>query len=437
MRKFYARQSENVGEFLDAIHSRIQANGCFIVAMEKISDDEDSTNFAPIIMSHPHINHSFMSVFTNFYEFNKAVRSKGTQLKCVTNRIDNLFESCAQINATIKNSNGDEKMGLILNPCSNELFAVPEDLIDLLAKVLPENFNQKKSQAYKNLVERAKKQYPIYDSKVKVSDYDKKRTHDFAATFNDKQKFLDALKAKGITWNECETDNGINVMRAKMALNTAIACGFDPKNPVALFAPTVNGVNICNEINLYTYWQGFGYANNTPKIKYLLVAQDWGNFIDSPNTFKDTIAKMNADEKIFPAVGTDPTSVNLVELFKILDRDITKPCADVFFTNFCLGYRLGKTSGGMTKKLMMRDAELFRELCEILEPENILCLGKITSEAVYEALTGESSQKLYGNAKNYNDFLDNSPQMVRPRACLFRQQNFSSRRLSIQFHGEH
>ena len=188
---------------------------------------------------------------------------------------------------------------------------------------------------------------------------------------------------------------------------------------------------------MYTYWQGFGYANNTPKIKYLLVAQDWGNFIDSPNTFKDTIAKMNADEKIFPAVGTDPTSVNLVELFKILDRDITKPCADVFFTNFCLGYRLGKTSSGMTKKLMMRDAELFRELCEILEPENILCLGKITSEAVYEALTGESSQKLYGNAKNYNDFLDNSPQMVRPRACLFRQQNFSSRRLSIQFHGEH
>ena len=115
MRKFYAHQSDNVGELLDAIHSRIQADGCLIVAMEKISEDEDNTNLSPIIMPHPHIKHSFMSVFTNFYEFNKAVRSKDTQLKCVTNRIDNLLESCAQVNATIKNSGDDAKMGLVIN----------------------------------------------------------------------------------------------------------------------------------------------------------------------------------------------------------------------------------------------------------------------------------------------------------------------------------
>ena len=77
-----------------------------------------------------------------------------------------------------------------------------------------------KSQAYRNLVERAKKQYPEY--------------RDGLAT------------GKG----------------------------------VKLFAPVVNGVNICNEINLYTYWQGFRYAERMPKIKYLLVAQDWGDFFN-------------------------------------------------------------------------------------------------------------------------------------------------------------
>ena len=349
MRKFYAQQSDNVLELLDAIHGRIKADGCFIVALEKISDNEDSTNFAPIIMNHPHINHSFMSVFTNFYEFNKAIRSRGTQLKCVTNQIDNLLENCAQVNATLKNSNDNAKMGLVINPCSNELFALTEDLIDLLVKVSIRGFDAEKSQAYKNLVERAKNQYPKYHDGVKISA------------------------------------------------------------PVALFAPVVNGVNICNEINLYTYWQGFGYANNTPKIKYLLVAQDWGNFFnDDAEPFKDIVAKMNAGEDLpYPFSMKSPTDRNLIELFKILGRDITKPCADVFFTNFCLGYRFGNEGSGMTKKLMMHDADLFRELCEILEPENILCLGRITSECVYEALTGDKFQKIFIGSKSYNDFLDN------------------------------
>ena len=201
-------------------------------------------------------------------------------------------------------------------------------------------------------------------------------------------------------------------MWAKNALSKAIACGFDPNDALALFAPTVNGVNICEEINLYTYWQGFGYAKKTPKIKYLLVAQDFGNFFNDDG-FKSTIAKMNAGEKIFyPYSLKSPTDKNLIDLFKNLERDVTKTCDDVFFTNFCLGYRLGKTSGDMTKKLLKRDADLFRELCEILQPENILCLGRITSECVYQALTGNKFDKAYGDAKSYNDFLDNHPPIV-------------------------
>lgn len=110
---------------------------------------------------------------------------------------------------------------------------------------------------------------------------------------------------------------------------------------------------------------------------------------------------MNAGEKIFyPYSLQSVTDKNLIELFKILDRDIKKTCADVFFTNFCLGYRLGKTSGDMIEKLMMRDADFFRELCEILEPENILCLGRITSECVCEALAGDAFKRIFSEAKS-------------------------------------
>lgn len=213
-----------------------------------------------------------------------------------------------------------------------------------------------KSEAYKNLVERVKKQYPEYR-------------------------------------DDLATGNGVK-----------------------LFAPTINGVNVCNEINLYSYWQGFGYAEKTPKIKYLLVAQDWGNFFnndDDSKSFRSTVMKMNAGESVpYPFSMKSPTDRHLIELFKILDRDVTKPCDDVFFTNFCLGYRIGNGAGGMTKKLMMRDADLFRELCEILEPENILCLGRITSECVYETLTDKPFKNIFGAAKNYNDFLDNHQQFV-------------------------
>ena len=271
--------------------------------------------------------------------------------------------------------------------------------------------DETKSADYRNLVARAKTRHLKYREDIKPTEADKQRTRAFAATFSDREKFWDALKSKGIKWNENDNPN-INDMWARNALSKVIACGFDPNDAVALFAPTVDGVNICEEINLYTYWQGFGYAKKTPKIKYLLVAQDWGNFFDAPDEFKSIVTKMNEGEKIFPAVGNDTTSVNLVELFKVLGRDVTKPCADVFFTNFCLGYRLGQNSGGMTKELMMRDADLFCNLCEILEPENILCLGRLTSECVYESLTGEPFGEIYGDAKSYNDFLDNHPQIV-------------------------
>ena len=212
-----------------------------------------------------------------------------------------------------------------------------------------ENFNPKKSQAYKDLVERAKLQYPKSIDEIDVNP---------------------------------KTDS-----------------------PILIAMPESS-----EEINLYAYWQGFGYARRTPKIKYLLVAQDWGNFLGYEKTVQEMIVKGNADEYLINSSPASPMDRRLFELFKILDRDIGKRCDDVFFTNFCLGYRIGKGSGGMSKKMMMHDAQLFKELCMILEPENILCLGRVTSACAYEALTGYPLKM--GSAKNYNEFLDSHPSII-------------------------
>lgn len=169
----------------------------------------------------------------------------------------------------------------------------------------------------------------------------------------------------------------------------------------------------CHEINLYTYWQGLGYAENTPKIKYLLVAQDWGNPSLQEQDFMQRIGRINAGETDVPYVDPDDkekfvTDENLIELVRILGYDNigTTRYPDLFFTNFSLGYREGTESGGMGKTLMMNDADYFRRLCRILEPEKILCLGRLTFECAYEALTGQKPSAIPGYRGSYNQFID-------------------------------
>ena len=69
---------------------------------------------------------------------------------------------------------------------------------------------------------------------------------------------------------------------------------------------------------------------------------------------------------------------------------------------------MGKESGGMPKGLMKKDAKFFKKLVVILEPDNILCLGKRTFECVYEALCGDKTHKPEGFGGRYNDFIENS-----------------------------
>ena len=191
---------------------------------------------------------------------------------------------------------------------------------------------------------------------------------------------------------------------------------FDPADtniPPQFWAPYVK-INdkmtcICNEINLYTYWQGLGYADKTPKIKYLLVGQDFGNIFRGDNT---RIREINSGNKSLPYFDKtdDPTDINLMELFKILGyNDVMKRHDELFFTNFCLAYRTGSQSGGITKKVMNASADLFKKLCLILEPKNILCLGKMTFECVYQTLKAKKDKgfkKLF-DEDQYNEFIVN------------------------------
>ena len=271
--------------------------------------------------------------------------------------------------------------------------------------------NEKKSADYKKLVADMQKKYNVYNKYITPTDIDKKRAQNFAEKFDTPQKFLKSLGYRCAKWEE-STDEALNYKRALDSLTLSIANGYDPKDPVALFAPVLNGETVCQEFNLYTYWQGFGYAEKTPKIKYLLVAQDWGNLFRRDPKDNQGILKMNKTGEWIAPYNEIPkrsgTDTNLFKFFEILGYDLLKLNDDLFFTNFCIGYRIGNEAGGMNKKLMMNDGAEFKRLCEILEPENILCLGKLTSECAYEALTGNGTwKKIYGEFKNYNDFLEN------------------------------
>ena len=175
-----------------------------------------------------------------------------------------------------------------------------------------------------------------------------------------------------------------------------------------LYAPFVDGEFICREINLYTYWQGLDYAKNTPPIKFLFVAQDFGSIFEGYDFAR--LKRMNRGERNVPycdeKFNESSTDKNLFKLFAVLGYDLNRRYSELFFTNFCLGYRREK-SVGMTKDWMLRDADLFKELCEILEPENILSMGKRTFECVSEALTGESC-----NVKNFNAFLESHDEII-------------------------
>ncbi|MBR6150213.1 MAG: hypothetical protein IKQ25_02935 [Lachnospiraceae bacterium] len=156
-----------------------------------------------------------------------------------------------------------------------------------------------------------------------------------------------------------------------------------------------------NQINLWTYWQGYQLKDiDENHVDVLLVGQDWGNpGLDKNADAMERIKKIQAGEK---AVGYDvklsPTDRNLAEMFKAFGEkiDISKdnPGMRLFFTNYSLGYRTGRETGGMTKGLMKEDKEFFDELVLAIQPKIIICLGKLTYEMVSGQITKDFCKRL-------------------------------------------
>ena len=152
-----------------------------------------------------------------------------------------------------------------------------------------------------------------------------------------------------------------------------------------------------DQINFWSYWQGYQLKDIDKGIDILLVGQDWGN----PERIKSTVERI---ERIKAGSGEfyceekriSPTDRNLIELFDILGCNIRgmDPGKRILFTNYCLGYRKGSETGVMSPELMNMDKELFDDLVKAVHPKVIICLGKITYEAVIGQKTENFSKTL-------------------------------------------
>ena len=106
------------------------------------------------------------------------------------------------------------------------------------------------------------------------------------------------------------------------------------KNPIYAKSLTLGwsdlrqGEDLCQEINLWTYWQGRDYAKKTPHIKYMLIGQDFGS--PEKEEIKGTIAnvrKMNDGidvmfhENVDLEARDSQTDKNIVGYFELLGKN--------------------------------------------------------------------------------------------------------------------
>ena len=162
-----------------------------------------------------------------------------------------------------------------------------------------------------------------------------------------------------------------------------------------------------DQINLWSYWQGYQIEDIDQGIDILLVGQDWGN----PEWDKDVANRIekiqNGEDASYCEKLLSPTDKNLIELFEELGCKITdrNPGKRILFTNYCLGYRKGKQTGGLKPKALALDKELFDDLVKAVHPKTIICLGKIT----YEAVTSEKVVDYVKHLKDGQPFISSYP----------------------------
>ena len=140
----------------------------------------------------------------------------------------------------------------------------------------------------------------------------------------------------------------------------------------------------CKEINLWTYWQGRGNLD----AEIMVVGQDWGPLEQNPQVLQN-IREIN--DKLRMDYHHDPNSItdcNLVELFRSIGIQIDKGARDprLFFTNFVLGYRNHRLTGGFKSRWIRENEGFFLRLAEIISPQIIICLGRNVFTGVMRSL---------------------------------------------------
>ena len=157
--------------------------------------------------------------------------------------------------------------------------------------------------------------------------------------------------------------------------------------------------NDCEEVNLWTYWQGRGNLD----ARILLVGQDWGSpAACSPDYMRQFTEINKGKQSRYWLDNSSITDNNLVCLFSSIGYDISNGSPlnpDLFFTNFVLGYRNIGLSGGFKQKWLQENKAFFFRLASIIEPEIIICLGRNVFHSVMMAFDQKVKIHLY------NDFI--------------------------------
>jgi hypothetical protein len=102
-----------------------------------------------------------------------------------------------------------------------------------------------------------------------------------------------------------------------------------------------------NQINLWTYWQGYQlYDIDEKGVDILLVGQDWGApYREGNRAVLESIRDIQNDVAgAFYGPTQSPTDKRLAKMFTAfgkIDINSINPGMRLFFTNYSLGYRSG------------------------------------------------------------------------------------------------
>lgn len=169
----------------------------------------------------------------------------------------------------------------------------------------------------------------------------------------------------------------------------------------------------CKEINLWAYWQGRNHVDST---KLMLVGQDWGCAEEDKETVQNVLAiNQGRDVRYLDNIKICPTDQSLITLFDSIGyRDIAKiDYSDLFFTNLILGYRSHNCSGNFKAAWINDSKALFKELVKIIQPEVILCLGRLTAVGALKSLESPIPPLL--KAGKFNAFIESNENPIEVR----------------------